>query len=56
MNSKLSRRQFLRTGALASASVAVSLGFAGCERALLNNIRASDGASLPVYAERKSAT
>ena len=38
MNSKLSRRQFLRTGALASASVAVSLGFAGCERALLNNI------------------
>ena len=38
MRDKLSRRQFLRTSALASASAAVSLGFIGCNRALLDNI------------------
>ncbi len=35
---KLSRRQFLRFGALASASAAVSLGFLGCSRALIQKV------------------
>jgi len=35
---KLSRRQFLRFGAAAGASAAVSLGFLGCSRALIQNI------------------
>ena len=38
MKSKLSRRQFLRSGVLASASVAISMGFLGCSRALINHV------------------
>ena len=35
---KLSRRQFLRYGTLSAASAAVSLGFLGCSRALIQNV------------------
>ncbi len=38
MKNKLSRRQFLRSSTLATASVAVSLGFLGCSRTLLQKV------------------
>ena len=38
MKNKLSRRQFLHSGALATASAAVSLGFLGCSNALIQKV------------------
>ncbi|MDE0682059.1 MAG: twin-arginine translocation signal domain-containing protein, partial [Candidatus Poribacteria bacterium] len=38
MKNKLSRRQFLRSGALATASAAVSLGFSGCSQTLIQKV------------------
>ena len=38
MKNKLSRRQFLRSGALATASAAVSLGFLGCSQTLIQKV------------------
>ena len=38
MENKLSRRQFLRTGAIGTVSAAVSLGFLGCSRALIQKV------------------
>lgn len=38
MKNKLSRRQFLRTGAIGTVSAAVSLGFLGCSRSLIQRI------------------
>ncbi len=38
MKYKISRRQFLRSGALATASTAVSLGFLGCSRTLIQKV------------------
>ena len=38
MKNKISRRQFLRSGALATASAAVSLGFLGCSNALIQKV------------------
>ncbi len=38
MKNKLSRRKFLRSGTLAGASLAVSTGFLGCSRALINQV------------------
>ena len=38
MKNRLSRRQFLRSGAFATASAAVSLGFLGCSNALIQKV------------------
>ena len=38
MKHRLSRRQFLRFGTLATASAAVSLGFLGCGNALIQKV------------------
>ena len=38
MKNKLSRRQFLRSGALATTAAAVSLGFLGCSRTLIQKV------------------
>ena len=38
MKNKLSRRQFLRSGALATTSAAVSLGFLGCSQTLIQKV------------------
>ena len=38
MKNRLSRRQFLRLGTLATASAAVSLGFLGCSRTLIQKV------------------
>ena len=38
MKNRLSRRQFLRSSTLATASAAVSLGFLGCSRALIQKV------------------
>ena len=38
MKNQLSRRQFLRTGAIGTVSAAVSLGFLGCSRALIQKV------------------
>ncbi len=38
MKNRLSRRQFLRSGTLATASAAVSLGFLGCSQTLIQKI------------------
>ena len=38
MKNKLSRRQFLRAGAIGTVSAAVSLGFLGCSRALIQKV------------------
>ena len=38
MKNRLSRRQFLRSGTLATASAAVSLGFLGCGTALIQKV------------------
>ena len=38
MKNKLSRRQFLRAGAIGTVSAAVSLGFLGCSRTLIQKV------------------
>ena len=55
MKNKLSRRQFLRSGTLAVASAAVSLGFLGCSRTLIQKgTRLWTATALRVHADSKS--